>query len=261
MIYVLGGDGFVGSAICSRLADEGHQFKVLNRENYSTYVGDRCDIFVNCNGNSRRFWADEQPVEDFEASVLSTMKSIFDFKSRLYVFISSVDVYWDTSNTESTKENSEIEVEKLNIYGFHKWISEELVRRYSNKWLILRLGNMVGPGLKKNPVFDALTGNLIRTSKQSQYGLIHTKDMALAFDRLVTLGHTNQAINVCGTGTIRIEDISKYTGRAISYASDSEETCQIYNINNDMLKNLIEVPTSKDTLLNFIRETDLEFTG
>ncbi len=114
MYYVLGGRGFVGSAVCSMLAEHGEAFVSIGRENYRVYVGTGCEVFVNCDGNARRFWANQHPADDFEASVSSTMRTLVDFQYELYVFLSSVDVYADTTNPAHNAEDAEIQFERNN---------------------------------------------------------------------------------------------------------------------------------------------------
>ena len=51
----------------------------INRENYNRYLGSRADILINANGNSKKYLAQEDPILEFEKSVLSVKKSLEDF--------------------------------------------------------------------------------------------------------------------------------------------------------------------------------------
>ena len=257
MYYVLGGKGFVGSAICSMLAEHGEAFVSIGRENYRDYVGTGCEVFVNCDGNARRFWANQNPAEDFETNVSSTMRTLVDFQYGLYIFLSSVDVYADTTDPAHNAEDAEIQFEGLDPYGFHKWLSEQLVRRYAPQWLILRLGSMIGPGLKKNPVHDALAGQPIWLSAASRHSFIHTRVVAAALNRLVTGGYRNWIVNACGTGTVPMEDLHRLIGREVVFAPGAEARHQLYWVNNTRLTQLISVPESHEAVVDFVRETEL----
>lgn len=257
MYYVLGGNGFVGSAVCSLLADRGEAFVSIGRENYQDYIGTSCDVFVNCNGNARRFWANENPAEDFEASVSSTMRSLVDFKHGLYVYLSSVDVYADTTDPAKNAEDSEIDFDGLDPYGFHKWISEELVRRHAPGWLILRLGNMIGPGLKKNSVYDAMNDQPIWMSADSHHSYVHIRVVAGAIYRLVTEQYRNRVVNVCGSGTVRVGDLPDLVGREIILAPGVEERQQVYWVNNEQISRIISIPDSSAAVSDYVRETQL----
>lgn len=256
MYYVLGGNGFVGSAVCSMLASRGESFVIIGRDNYQELVGARCDVFVNCDGNARRFWANENPANDFEASVNSTMRSLVDFKYDLYVFLSSVDVYVDPSDPARNAEDVEIDHEELEPYGFHKWISEELVRRYAQSWIILRLGNMVGPGLKKNPVYDALNDLPIWMSEESRHSYVHTRTVAEGLHKLITGSHRNTIVNMCGTGTVRVADLPDLVGREIVIAPGVEERRQVYWVNNERMNRILPVPESRDAVIDFVSEIE-----
>ena len=253
MYYVLGGNGFVGSVVCSMLAERGETFVSIGRDNYTDFVGTTCDVFVNCNGSARRFWANQNLVADFEASVASTMRTLTDFSCGLYIYWSSVDVYPDTTNPANNMEDAKIEPERLSPYGFHKCLSEMLVRRYARAWLVLRLGGMVGPGLNKNAVYDAVSGKPIWISAESELGIIHTRDVAAALHALVTHGYRNCIFNVCGTGTLRIRDLPRLIGREVFFGPGAEERKEIYHINNSRLSQVMSIPQSRQAVVDFLR--------
>jgi nucleoside-diphosphate-sugar epimerase len=66
-VFILGGRGFVGSAFVRTCAQRRLDYAVIDRQNYAEFVGQRCDLFVNANGNSRKPLATESPVLEFEA--------------------------------------------------------------------------------------------------------------------------------------------------------------------------------------------------
>ena len=235
------------------LAERGETFVSIGRDNYTDFVGTTCDVFVNCNGSARRFWANQNLVADFEASVASTMRTLTDFSCGLYIYWSSVDVYPDTTNPANNMEDAKIEPERLSPYGFHKCLSEMLVRRYARAWLVLRLGGMVGPGLNKNAVYDAVSGKPIWISAESELGIIHTRDVAAALHALVTHGYRNCIFNVCGTGTLRIRDLLRLIGREVFFGPGAEERKEIYHINNSRLSQVMSIPQSRQAVVDFLR--------
>src|SRR5689334_25407031 len=119
MIFVLGGNGFVGSAFARACAEQGREFAVLTRANYDEYLVRSCSLLFNANGNSKKFLADEQPVVDFDLSVRSVRASLVDFRFDSYVFLSSCDVYPDCSGPQTTREDDGIDVARQSPYGFH----------------------------------------------------------------------------------------------------------------------------------------------
>jgi nucleoside-diphosphate-sugar epimerase len=151
LIFILGGQGFVGSAFVRFCQSNNKEFVMIDRQNYDFYKGKSCDVFVNANGNSSKILATNNPMEDFVATVQSTKNSLIDFKFNKYVFLSSCDVYPDCSSPDLTKEDSVIDVSKQSTYGFHKHLAEECVIHSVPNWLVIRMGGMVGQGLKKIP--------------------------------------------------------------------------------------------------------------
>lgn len=252
--YVLGGEGFIGSAVCNQMRQAGEECVAITRANYAQYVGKSCDVLVNCNGNARRFWANQNPVADLEASTVSTMRSLFDFRFRIYVYVSSVDVYEDTADPSRNGEASEIKLERLCPYGLHKWLSEVLVRSYAHEWLILRLGGMVGPNLKKNPVYDALNRRPLFISSESELGFVDTRNVACYMHSMISQRRINQVFNVCGTGTLRIGDLVILSPFPVVFEPEAERRVERYQIDNGKLRNLFAVPSSRDAVQHFIAE-------
>src|SRR3989338_4749105 len=137
MIYVIGKTGLVGSAICAYLEKQGVDHSGINRENYGQYAGDEVDVLINANGSGLKGKGNADPKFDFEKNVKPTVDYIFDFKYKLFVHVSSIDVYSETDSLEKTREDCPIDVKKLPPYGFDKYLSELLVRQYCPRWLIL----------------------------------------------------------------------------------------------------------------------------
>ena len=86
LIAVLGGRGMLGSDLVKFLG-EFYKVIAIDKENYSQYLGKSFDVLINANGNSRKFWADQNLFLDFEASTISVYKSLFDFKFKKYIYI------------------------------------------------------------------------------------------------------------------------------------------------------------------------------
>jgi nucleoside-diphosphate-sugar epimerase len=247
MIYLLGHKGFLGSAIENYLKENKLEYEGIDRENYDEFTSTSCDIFINANGNSKKWLAEKDPAADFQMNVAATLKTIFDFKIGKYVFISTIDVYNDTQNTENNSEDATIVQDRLSNYGFHKYTAEQIVRKYCKKWIILRFGGLVGAGLKKNPVFDILkTGNIF-VSSESRYQYLNTRDAAAIVGKLLEL--ENEVINVCGDGTISISEAANHAGVKLD---ENEKKKDFYDVNIEKLKSLVHVPKTKDTVFRFI---------
>jgi len=256
--YVLGGGGFVGSAFVRRAAALGESHASLTREAYDAHVGGACDVFVNANGNSRKYRAEEDPAWDFDASVRSVMRSLVDFTYDTYVYISSVAVYRDPGAHDATAEAAPIDTAALTSYGMHKYLAEQLVRRYASNWLIIRLGGVVGPGLVKGPVLDMAQGQRLWVSERSTFQYIHTDRLAEVVDRLIEGGHTNDVFNVTGRGAMALADIGARLGRT-DVSAPADVPVERWDVDVRRADALVGLPTTEETIEAFAR--DLAATG
>ena len=71
MIFILGGNGFVGSAFARLCRATGQEYVVLARDNYAAHRGRACSVLVNANGNSKKYLSNDEPLVDFDQSVRS----------------------------------------------------------------------------------------------------------------------------------------------------------------------------------------------
>jgi len=249
---VLGGKGFVGSAIVREAGRRGWTATAAGKADLPELSGSSWDVVINANGNSKKFLSDQQPQLDFDLSVRSVSQSLHEYTFQHYVFLSTVDVYPDKSNPDNNRESSRIDPMALSRYGLHKWMAEELVRFNASSWLILRLAGFVGPGLKKNPIYDLLNGAPLRVHPDSAYQY-HNSDhvAAIVFD-LVERGIDRQIINVAGDGLISLRDIAQMIPGAKLPADVSGLRSERYEISIDHLKSLCPVGRTKDVVRKFI---------
>ena len=203
---VIGGRGFVGSAMAARARDLGLVVSAIGRDDYGEAVGRRFDVVVFAAGNARRYLADRDPSADLDASVGAVYRALRDFPSERFVLASTVDVYPDPSRLEATREDAPIDPARPSTYGFHKRLAELVTMRDAPGWLIVRLGQMLGPGLRKGPVFDALHGEPLRVSPASRYPFLRTSSVAELTFALLEAGATEAVYNVCGRGSVALAD-------------------------------------------------------
>lgn len=250
LYFILGGKGFVGSAFVRFCQSTGKDYVVIDRQNYDSYVGKSCDVLINASGNSNKILATKDPLNDFDATVRNTRKTLIDFKFKKYIMISSCDVYPDCSSPVTTKEDMPIDVSKQSPYGFHKYLAEECVRHGTPDWLIVRLGGMVGLGLKKNPIFDILHGGPLWLDPKSQLQYMKTDDVVKITFMLIQKGFKKEIFNVCGKGLVQLEDIMKNYKINVNQGSPLVK----YDINIDKVSKLTDIPISIDAVMSFIQE-------
>jgi nucleoside-diphosphate-sugar epimerase len=171
----------------------------------------------------------------------------------LHFHISSVDVYSDLTSPETTREDSTTSIAEVSHYGFHKLLAEQTVQHYARNWLIARLAGMVGPGLRKNPVYDILHGDPLRIHPRSQYQFMNTADMARIAWTLVERGLSRETFNLCGDGVISPFEIARLAGRELDL-SMLEPTAQprVVNINTEKICKMMPIPSTRETVAGFL---------
>jgi len=254
-VTLIGAQGFVGSAFARHLkARKGVELIEVTRQNYAQHAGVQSDAVVEAACNSKKFLADQEPVKEFEASVTHRLRTLFDFPAELHLHVSSVDVYSDLTSPDTTREDAAIDPGGTSHYGLHKLLAEQLVRHYAKRWLIVRLAGLVGPGLKKNPVFDILNDQPLRISPDSQYQFMHTDDMARVVWGLSEAGGAGEIFNVCGEGLISPRQIAEEAGRKLNLTLlPADARPRVVNVSLDKIKRLVAVPKTTETIQEFIR--------
>lgn len=251
---ILGGYGFLGSALAVEAAQRGWDLVRVNQAGYKDCVGMDCDLLINADGNSKKYLADEDPNLDFDLSVRSVALSLHDFHPGLYVYLSSIDVYSNKSNPAHNHEESPVETARLSRYGFHKFLAEELVRHNAKTWLILRLGGFVGPGLKKNSIYDMLKKQPIRVHPDSRYQYLDTRVMASIVFQLAESGLINTIFNLTGEGTVTIREIAGLISGQPLADAPVDKPPEHYEINISKIKAKYTLPSSRETVKRFVRD-------
>ncbi len=250
-VAVIGAQGVLGSDLAAYLSDE-YIVTKIDKDNYLDCVGNEFDILINANGNSRRFWANQNPVEDFIASTESVYKTLFDFKYRKYIYISSSDVYVDHSSPQTTDEITNIDYKKLCPYGMHKFLSEILVRKYCKSYIILRSSMILGSNLKKGPLFDVINGQPIFVTLNSRIQMITANEIAKIVKNLINQKVVNEVYNIGGIATVNMQDcIAQYfSNKKIEVNNDAET--QIYEMNVEKINRIIKLKNSSEYLDDYL---------
>jgi nucleoside-diphosphate-sugar epimerase len=251
MIFILGGNGFVGSGLARYCITNKIPHQIITRENYKNFIGQHCEVLINANGNSKMYLAKQSPLEDFEASVRSVRASLCDFPADYYIYLSSCDVYPDYSSPKTTTETLEIDVSKQRPYGFHKYLAEKCVIHQAKEWLILRLGGLIGPNMIKNPIFDILNNQPLWLDPSSEMQFIHTDTAAKITFELLNKKVSSSIINVCGEGTITLNDVINAINRPVNVREGSPHVR--YNVSIQKLKGITQPPATRQVVLDFVK--------
>lgn len=251
---VLGSNGLAGSAVGAALERDGFEVIGIRKDNYDGHVGASADALVNCNGNTYRFKAAADPAWDFSASVSTVVRSLFDFRVGFYVYISTIDVYSARNSRVSTREDTTVDSRALDPYAFHKWVAERLVERHAPRSIILRCGTVVGPTLKKGPLYDILHRRPVRMSVDSRLSLVDTAMIALAVEAALDGRFAHDIVNVSGTGSVTIDELGRMANVPLQVADDERGVLYEYDINNERLAAVMPVDSSKAIAARFIQD-------
>lgn len=148
---LIGFSGFVGSTLLKQAP-----FEFLYRStNIGEIEGKSFDTVVCAGAPAQKWIANRHPEEDREKieGLIAHLKSI---TCKTFVLISTVDVF---KNPLGVDEDAEIEEAGLHAYGLNRRLLEKFVESHFSSYLIVRLPGLVGPGLRKNVIFDFLNDN------------------------------------------------------------------------------------------------------
>lgn len=251
---IIGGRGFVGSAISAVAEELGWQVTIAGRTESQSLAGTAFDLVVNANGNASRFRAEQDPLFDFEASLATVYRSLFDFPCDRYVFLSTVDVYNRPEDREETREDTPIDPLALGAYGFHKRQAELSVMRTCPHYLVLRLGQMVGFGLKKGPLYDIMNNQPLWIDSQSRLPFINTTNVGYALFQLLEAGVDREVFNVCGRGSIEFSRVQELFPSVEPSTNQTELASQVYEIATEKAEQYCQLPDSWDEIKTFVSE-------
>lgn len=152
---LIGYSGFVGSTLCRQL-----KFDNLYRStNIHEIENQHFDLLICAGAPAQKWIANRDPVDDRKKinSLISHLKKI---TCKKFILISTVDVFKNPINVD---ESTPVDESSLHPYGLHRRFLEKFVQENFHNHLIVRLPGLVGPGLRKNVIFDFLNRNNIHS--------------------------------------------------------------------------------------------------
>lgn len=148
---LIGYSGYVGTTLLKQREFD----KCYRSTNICDIDGQSFDTVVCAGAPAQKWIANRDPESDRQKidGLISRLKTI---RCRTFILISTVDVFKDPNGIDEETQVDEI---GLHAYGLHRRLLEKFVESRFPNHLIVRLPGLVGPGLRKNVIFDFLNGN------------------------------------------------------------------------------------------------------
>lgn len=183
---IVGYSGFVGSTLLKQ-----GTFKSLYRSTNIDQIDYNTFDTVVCAGAPAQKWiANRDPEADREKieGLIAHLKTI---QCKTFILISTVDVF---NSPIGVDEDTRINESGLHAYGLNRRLLEKFVESHFANHLIVRLPGLVGPGLRKNIIFDFLNDNNLQAIDSRGvfqfYPMVNLWfDIQVALDAGLTLVH------------------------------------------------------------------------
>jgi UDP-glucose 4-epimerase len=183
-VVVTGANGFLGRNVCRVAAAHGHNVIGIGHGDWAEDAWrrwglsawheldvtlaslvahiSRPDVLVHCAGSSSVGFSFENPAQDFERTVGTTLEVLEYLRTcapeAALVYPSSAAVYGRAAALPIIEESP---LAPISPYGVHKKIAEDLCRSYSESFgirvAIVRIFSAYGVGLRKQLLWDACT--------------------------------------------------------------------------------------------------------
>lgn len=151
MNALIGFSGFVGATLCRQT-----QFDELYRSINIGEIDGKVFETVVCAGAPAQKWIANRDPEGDRLQIEGLIGHLSAIQCRNFVLLSTVDVF---KSPVGVDEDSLVDEVGLHPYGLHRRFLEKFVESHFKNFLIVRLPGLVGPGLRKNVVFDFLNAN------------------------------------------------------------------------------------------------------
>lgn len=148
---LIGYTGFVGSTLMKQTTFE----SLYRSTNIAQIEGHSFDTVVCAGAPAQKWIANGNPQADIE-KIETLIEHLRTVRCTTFVLISTSDVFREPCGVT---EDTEVVEAGLHAYGLHRRLLEKFVESNFPKHLIVRLPGLVGPGLRKNIVFDLLNNN------------------------------------------------------------------------------------------------------
>jgi dTDP-4-dehydrorhamnose reductase len=148
---LVGSSGFVGGTLLRQAG-----FAARYRSTNISEISGRSFNVVVCAGAPAQKWIANQDPQGDRAKIEGLIANLRSVACRKFILISTVDVFGRPIGVD---ESTPVDTSGLHAYGLNRRRLEEFVQEQFADHLVVRLPGLVGPGLRKNVIFDFLNGN------------------------------------------------------------------------------------------------------
>jgi len=148
---LIGHTGFVGTTLAKQF-----DFTHFYRSGSIVEIERRhFDLVVCAAAPAQKWLANRDPVSDRQ-NIDRLIGHLQTVTCNTFILISTVDVFKSPIDVD---EATTVDEEGLHAYGLHRRLLEKFVESHFPNHLIVRLPGLVGPGLRKNVIYDFLNEN------------------------------------------------------------------------------------------------------
>lgn len=148
---LIGFSGFVGSTLLKQSSFD----NIYRSITISEIEGGSFNTVVCAAAPAQKWIANREPVADRQ-NIEGLIEHLATVSCKTLILISTVDVFKSPIGVD---EDTPVVEDGLHAYGLHRRLLEKFVQSHFANHLIVRLPGLIGPGLRKNVIFDFLNDN------------------------------------------------------------------------------------------------------
>jgi dTDP-4-dehydrorhamnose reductase len=178
---LIGHTGFVGTTLSRQ---RGFDARYRSTDVHAM-EGKSFDLVVCAAAPAQKWIANRDPERDL-SNIRALVGLLATISCEQFVLVSTVDVF---GTPDGVTEATEVNEVGLHPYGLHRRLLEKFVAERFSRHLIVRLPGLVGPGLRKNVIFDFLNqNNLEAIESRSQFQFYPTVNLWYDIDLALKAG-------------------------------------------------------------------------
>ncbi|RLF52126.1 MAG: hypothetical protein DRN24_03795 [Thermoplasmata archaeon] len=215
----------------------------------------KLDVIIHCAFNSKRGITSENLYDYISDNVFLT-KKLVSLPHKKFIFISSIEVY--PKNNILHKEDEIIDVDKIsNLYGLTKLISEAIIKKHCNNYLILRATALLGGYSRKNSLLRILQDKecVLTLAPESSFNYVLHSDV-LEFIKYALEKDIIGIYNLAASKNIQLKEVAEIYNKEVKFGSYYYKTG---DIDNSKISSIFPIfkKTSEDNIKRFIEEENI----